>query len=203
MGSTDLTNLLSRLPARSAQVRRWSVYALALGLSGCGGYSPVVFPAVTAPDMLTRVVANPNFKAVDGTSFANAAMLYPTRVGTSHHSIPVGDYLVSRIVLALPPNAAISALRLTEYRSVCRPSGFVSPQARCATKATFQVETPGGAKSISVESEVDTGPLYVVGDISPPFTWGDMPVDAIHQEARKSIDALEVAMRASFSRLAR
>src|SRR4051812_46307890 len=79
----------------------FGLIGLILGLAGCGGYSPVVFPAVSTPDMLTKIVGNPNFKAIDGNSFSNAVMLYPTRTGTSHHSIPVSDYLLSRTVLAL------------------------------------------------------------------------------------------------------
>jgi hypothetical protein len=153
--------------------------------------------------MLTRVVANLNFKYIDGDSFANAVMLYPTRIASSHHSIPVGDYLLSRTVLALPPDAAITALRLVEYRSICGPSRVLAPQARCVTKARFAVATREDEREITAEAETDVGPLMVAGDFSPPFTWGDYFTEVIHEEARRAVDGLQLKMRDAFATLPR
>lgn len=176
---------------------------LALQVAGCGGYAGVRFPAVASTDMLTRVVANPNFRMVDGESFADAAMLYPTRLPSNHHTIPVGDYLLSRTVLALPSDVEISSLRLVEYRSACLASRLFAPQARCATKAVFAVGTRQGMRTLEVSATPDVGPLFVVGDIVPPFTWGDHPTEAIHAEARLTVDALQAEMRQAFAQLPR
>ena len=50
---------------------------LALILTGCGGYTAIHYPAVPVSDMLTRVVANPNFHMIDAGSFADAFNVYP------------------------------------------------------------------------------------------------------------------------------
>ena len=173
--------------------------ATCLLVAGCGGYSSIRYPAVSAPDMLTRVVANPNFKIVDPGSFAEAAMLYPGRCCGTYHQVPVGDYLLSRVVLAMPKASTITALRLTEFKSVCGPSRMLAPLARCVTKAVFSVNAGGTAVSSTVEAEADVGPQIVAGDIAPPFNWGNHYVDVIHDEARKSVDAFAAKAAIAFA----
>src|SRR5437868_3112493 len=106
---------------------------LVLFLSACGGYSPITYQPVVVPDMLTKVTSNKNFKAVDNKSFAEAAMLYPTRTGKAHHIVPVGDYLLSRVVLGLPEDAGISKIRLEDYHSECSAKGILGPHLWCLT----------------------------------------------------------------------
>ncbi len=50
--------------------------------------------------------------------------------------------------------------------------------------------------------EPDVGPVIIAGDIAPPFTMGDRYTEVIHDEARRTIDALKLKMVVTFAGLA-
>jgi hypothetical protein len=137
-------------------------------LAACGGYVPRVYPAVMVPEMMSQIEANKNFKVADNTSFSNAIMLYPTRTGDSDHRIPVGNYLLSRAVLALPDDAGLTKIRLDEYRSECESRGVFGPHLWCTTNAQLTIAIRGKDQILHATDEVDVGPVYIPGDMSLP-----------------------------------
>jgi hypothetical protein len=173
---------------------------LVLFLSACGGYSPITYQPVVVPDMLTKVTSNKNFKAVDNKSFAEAAMLYPTRTGKTHHIVPVGDYLLSRVVLGLPEDAGISNIRLEDYHSECSAKEILGPHLWCLTNARLMIAIGGRDRLIDLADEADVGPVFVPGDIAPPFTMGDNLEGPIHTQARATVDHLTAKLWPAFSK---
>ena len=166
-------------------------------LSACGGYVPHQYPPLMVSDSMTRIATNKNFKAVDSPSFGNAVMLYPTRLGDTYHSVPIGDYLLSRVVLGLPEDAGIAKIRLDEYKSKCESR---IPHFWCTTSARLAVTAHGSDKILDVTDEVDVGPRFLPGDISFPFTTGDFFDGAIHAQARKTVDGISIKILEAFSR---
>jgi hypothetical protein len=178
------------------------VLALPL-LSACGGYSPVIYQPVTVPDLLTKVTANRNFKTVDSKSFADAVLQYPTRTGSSYHTIPVGDYLLSRVVLALPEDSEISNIQLKSYESRCASKGMLGPHLLCVTRIRLTVTARGKDYALELSDEADVGPVFIPGDIAPPFTMGDYLEGPIHEQARRTVDHVAVKLRPAFEEAAK
>lgn len=87
--------------------RRGSILLLSFFLTSCGGYAARVYPPVQVPDALTKVSSSTNFVVADKKSFASASVPYPTRSNRSNHTIPVGDYLLSRVILTLPRKSVV------------------------------------------------------------------------------------------------
>jgi len=176
-----------------------AVLATVLVVAGCGGYSPITFQPVAVPDALTKVTTNKNFAVVDNASFSDAVMLYPNRTQKPVHRIPVGDYLLSRIVLALPQDAGISKVRLAQYSNVCEGRGTFGPHLWCVTKTRLQVTANNVERTLDVTDEADVGPVFIAGDISPPFTMGDTLEGPIHGQARASVDHLMPVVQKALS----
>jgi hypothetical protein len=163
--------------------------AAATFLATCGGYSAHQYPPLTASDVMTKISTDKTYKAADYISFANAVMLYPARANVSYHSIPVGDYLLSRVISALPQDAEFTKIRLDEYKSKCEFRGFLS-HVWCTTSARLTVASRGKDSTFDVADDVDVGPGIVAGDIAPPFTWGGFNDEAIHAMARMTVDSI-------------
>jgi len=172
--------------------------AITLFLAGCGGYTPVTFPSVPVPDALTKVVPNPNYAVTDKGSFDTAKVLYPTRMAGDYHTVPAGDYLLSRVVLALPSDAGISAIRMQRFDCKCNGRGFIGPHLWCVYDLAVAIRTGVGDGTLMVHGERDVGPVIVAGDFSPPFTVGDYYPESIHYQAKLAVDAAAAALGAEF-----
>lgn len=183
------------------QTRTISCIVFLLLISGCGGYAAHTYPPLTAEDFLTKVISNNNFKIIDGVSFSKAQILYPARITSIYHIIPVGDYLLAKTTLALPERSNIEQLRLNSFNSTCMPSQFIAPEAKCVTSVIITLIIHGAYKNIAIKDEVDAGPLFIAGDFAPPFTWGDMLNEPIRIEAQKVIDSLQMKMHDNFVKI--
>lgn len=172
--------------------------AIVSSLTGCGGYTPVTFPSVPVPDALTRVVPNPNYAVTDNASFASAKLLYPARMGGDYHTVPVGDYLLSRVVLALPGDAGISAIRLQRFDCKCDGRGFLGPHLWCVYDLAVAIRANNSDRTLTAHGERDVGPVYVPGDFAFPFTSGDYFSETIHYQARLAVDAAAGAVAAAY-----
>lgn len=171
-------------------------------LSACGGYSPIHYQPVPMP-RTQNIVESKNFEAVQTQSFSEAVMLYPTRLGNTYHTIPVGDYLIGRIVTALPGDSEISEIRLDAYDSKCGMTGFFIAHALCRTRASFSVKADGIVHLLDVFDEADVGPMFIPGDIAPPLTMGDKMEGMMQLQAMTSVKHLVPKIAAAFQRALR
>lgn len=154
--------------------------SLVFSLAGCGGYTAVTYPAVPVTDF-SRIKEN----KVDVESFANASVKYPTRFGTSYHTIPVGEYLSYRIQQVFIGDVTMHHVKLKQFSSVCNPDSAFAPHGLCSTALTLDVD----GRITGTAGSYDTGPLMIPGDITPPLTMGDPLVGYLHGVGRKVVDS--------------
>lgn len=171
---------------------------LSLFLIACGGYTARVYPPVQVPNALTKVASSPNYAVADHKSFASAFIPYPTRNNNSNHSIPVGDYLLSRVVLALPQKSGINTIALKAYDNNCASRGVFGPHLWCVYRLSVDIIQDGKKRNLLAKGEVDVGPKFIPGDVSPPFTFGNRLVRVIHFQARRAVDAAVKQLAATY-----
>lgn len=171
-----------------------------LVLASCGGYTPITFPPVPVPEALTKVALNPNYAIADKASFASAKLLYPARLAGDYHTVPVGEYLLSRVVLTLPSNAGISAIRMQLFDCRCNGRGFLGPHLWCVYDLAVAIRANGSDRTLTAHGERDVGPVYVPGDFAFPFTTGDYQSQTIHHQAKLAVDAAANALAAEFGK---
>ncbi|MER2520227.1 MAG: hypothetical protein ABTQ34_06010 [Bdellovibrionales bacterium] len=163
-------------------------HLLLLSLTSCGGYAPVTYPPVGVTNFIAEVKDNPFLSKTDSESFRLAAIKYPTRTGQDYHTIPVGDYLIARVAAAIPNNAIIKRIKLSQFSSYCGADSWLAPHAVCKTDLVVEITDHKDTKVVTSHGEYDIGPKIVVGDISPPFTMGDRFVEYMHEKSRLLID---------------
>lgn len=107
----------------------------ALALSACGSDNPPRrFPTVPVDNVL-ETASHPAFRTMDHDSFKHAVVRYPADGGS--HTVPVGDYLATRIAEAFPRNAEVDYLRLHQYDVDCASEGWMSSSVVCAVVGDF------------------------------------------------------------------
>ena len=97
-------------------IKSYCVVALATlasaAVSGCTiGTVGGPLPPLAVSDALTRVAASPIYKIVDHESFANVKVNYPAP--QQPHTIPAGDYLLSKVVTAIPKGRSINRFEIS------------------------------------------------------------------------------------------
>ena len=159
--------------------------------------------SIPVENALTRVVANSNFKVADNASFASAFILYKGGTPDAIHKIPIGDYLLSRIVLSIPEDLDISSIRLLRFEARIDPDGIVMPHARCRGSCNLEIIYAGQTLTISVPIDQNLGPFYVYGSYSPPYSQG-LPGEtepAIHAQVKKAVDQTARDISSKFASL--
>ena len=170
-------------------MRLWGTLALApvVLLAACGGYAPVTYPPVPVTNYLTMVHGNRHLAAADKASFTTADFSYPTRGGGGFHKVPVGDYLLAQLIQQIPETVETKRIKLETFGSVCKSGGGFGPHAICQTALIVRIETAAGERLVESNGAYDVGPMFIPGDISPPFTMGDHLVGVIHGEAMTAV----------------
>lgn len=134
-----------------------AVFALAL-LAGCGSSNPPQRLPQLPVDNLLDTAAQPAFRTADHQSFAKAVMQIPADGGT--HTVPVGEYLLARVVEAFPRGAEVDHLRLTAFDVTCKDQGWFSSTLVCSATSDFRFLLYKRAQQVAVRiDDLDMGGL--------------------------------------------
>lgn len=157
---------------------------LVCGIISSCMHTSATLHAIPVPDAFTKVVSNPNFKAVDNESFSDAYLYYRGGLPDLYHRVPVGDYLLSKLVTTLPIDAEITLIRLNSFESKCGESRAFLPGLQCRTHCSVQIVSNGTVHAINASSQDDDlGSHLIYGEI------GDVET-LMQDQAKRAIDSL-------------
>ncbi len=148
--------------------RRVGLFALALSAAIVGGCSerPGRLPAPPVENMV-QIYQNPYTARLKADSFMAAVVEYPTRDGTSHHQIPIGDYLAAQIVQRLPPGLSLDSIALQNFAARCNYVGFFGPNAVCTATMTVRFHSSESVRDVAARvDDLNVGPVMIAsGDL--------------------------------------
>jgi hypothetical protein len=153
-------------------------------LTACGSESPEVSALAARP------VDGPRLERFDAQSFATAIVAYPA-LGTEQdsnrkHVIPVGTYLASRVIDALPPGAR--DVSLSRFEARCVESHPVAPHAICS--ATMEVSIDGKARRVTIP-RADLGNAHMI--LGPLQGTSEQPY--IEKQVARLVDQLVAGLK--------
>lgn len=150
----------------------------ALLLAGCtANTARQITPLPTASPLLARA-GEPAFETADKWSFTQAVFRYPA--GEGFHQIPVGDYLLDRIVAHA---GEVHGLRLVRFESTGRTAFGVMTKHLTTLDVEVTATVAGTIRRarFAVEDR-HLGPLYS-GDFSAvPFAGSSLSSDSMFHE---------------------
>ena len=110
-------------------------------LGGCSLPNPArVLPPLSVDPVAARAAAR--IVGTDRASFAQAVIRYPAD-GDRHHTVSVGDTLLSRIGSVFPPEIDVHDLRLVLWQSSCGTLGIFDDTVLCSLIAEIHLSISG------------------------------------------------------------
>lgn len=163
---------------------------IALVTTSCLFTPPQRFEALSVEDALINPSIINNIKYFDGPSFQKAECRY------DQHIIPCGNYLLSRLAVALDKHPKVVKVSLTEFEFLCAipESQFIVPDTECTTRMVTQIQTEDSLFHLSsLFNGIQKGHFAIGTGIQllPILPWTHL-ADPAYNQIREAIGQLSI-----------